>query len=122
MILSTREADIAFADLICADPQWLDAEFDAVIAASFSEPPASRPPAPPRVPPCPGTPPPLSRGPRPRLAAISSPAARPDHGRQRSPPAHTGRCPHRACLGSPAVRIEPGPPGARSPARVPLAL
>ncbi len=66
MILSTREADTAFADLICADPQWLDAEFDALIAASFSEPPASRPPAPPRFPPRPGTPPPLSCGPRPR--------------------------------------------------------
>ena len=88
MILSTREADTAFADLICADPQWLDAEFDALIAASFSEPPASRPPALPRFPPRPGTPPPLSCGPRPRPGAISCPAARPDHCRQRSPPAH----------------------------------
>jgi hypothetical protein len=26
MALSSREAGAAFADLICADPQWLDAE------------------------------------------------------------------------------------------------
>jgi hypothetical protein len=121
MILSTREADTAFADLICADPQWLDAEFDAVIAASFSGPPASRPPAPPRVPPRPGTPSPLSRGPRPRPAAISSPAARPDHCRQRSPPAHRPL----SASGMPGFAgrpDRPGPPGARSPARVHIAL
>ena len=58
MGLSTREADVAFADLICSDPQWLDAEFDALIAASFGEPPGAPPPVPPRVPPRPGTPPP----------------------------------------------------------------
>ena len=46
MTLSTREADAAFADLICTDPQWLREEFDALISASFSEPPAP-PPAPP---------------------------------------------------------------------------
>ncbi len=33
MTLSTREAGAAFADLICDDPQWLDAEFDALISA-----------------------------------------------------------------------------------------
>ncbi len=75
MALATREADAAFADLICADPQWLDAEFDALISASFSEPPAPPPPAPPRVPPRPGTPPPPSRRPAPGLAAVASPAA-----------------------------------------------
>jgi hypothetical protein len=88
MTLSTREADAAFADLICADPQWLDAEFDALIAASFSEPPAPPPPAPPRVPPRPGSTPPPSRGPASGLAAASPAAAGPGHGWQRSPPAH----------------------------------
>jgi hypothetical protein len=88
MTLTTREADAAFADLICADPQWLDAEFDALISASFSEPPASPPPAPPRVPPRPGTPPPPSRRPAPGSAVMAVPAAGPEHGRQRSPPAH----------------------------------
>ena len=43
MTLSTRETDATFADLICDDPQWLDAEFDALISASFSEPPAPPP-------------------------------------------------------------------------------
>lgn len=28
-------ADSTFADLVCADPAWLRAEFDAIIAASF---------------------------------------------------------------------------------------
>jgi hypothetical protein len=40
MTLSTREADAAFADVVYADQQWVDAEFDALISASFSEPPA----------------------------------------------------------------------------------
>jgi hypothetical protein len=89
MTLTTREADAAFADLICADPQWLDAEFDALISASFSEPPASSPPAPPRVPPRPGGTPPPSRRPAPGPTAVAAPAAAgPGHGRQRSPPAH----------------------------------
>ena len=88
MVLSTREADAAFADLICADPQLADAEFDAIIAASFSEPPSPPPPAPPRVPPRPGTPPPPSRRPAPGLAGLPSPVTGPEHGRQRSPPAH----------------------------------
>jgi hypothetical protein len=51
MDLATRAADTEFADLICADPQWLREEFDALIAASFSRPPALPPPAPPQVPP-----------------------------------------------------------------------
>jgi len=89
MTVSTREADAAFADLICADPQWLDAEFDALIAASFGEPPAQPPPAPPRVPPGPGSTPPPSPDPASGPAATASPAAAgPGHGRQRSPPAH----------------------------------
>jgi hypothetical protein len=86
MNLATREANAAFADLICADPQWLDAEFGALIAASFSEPPAAPPPAPPRVPPCPGTSPPPSRRPAPGPAATGWVATEPEHGRQRSPP------------------------------------
>ena len=88
MALATREADAVFVDLICADPQWLDAEFDALIAASFSEPPASPPPAPPRVPPRPGIPRPTCRRPSPGPVAVTSPATRPAHGRQRSPPVH----------------------------------
>jgi hypothetical protein len=89
MNLATREADAAFADLICADPQWLDAEFDALIAASFSEPPGSPPPAPPRVPPRPGSTPPPSHRPAPgRATATELPASGTKHGRQRSPPAH----------------------------------
>jgi hypothetical protein len=55
MGLRAREADVSFADLICADPQWLDAEFDALISASFSEPPAPPRPAPPWVPPRPAS-------------------------------------------------------------------
>ena len=86
MTLSTREADAAFAHLICADPQWLRAEFDALISASFSEPPAPPRPAPPRVPPRPGNPCPPSRRPAPHPAAITSAATGPEHGRQRSPP------------------------------------
>jgi len=85
MALSTREA--VFADLIFDDPQWLDAEFDALISASFSEPPAPSRPAPPRVPPHPGRPTPSSRTPPPGLAAVTFPAAGPGSGRQRSPPA-----------------------------------
>jgi hypothetical protein len=88
MSLSIREADVSFADLICADPQWLDAEFDALISASFSEPPAPPRPAPPRIPPRPGFPrrPPSWRPPSGPAAVIASPTE-PGHGRQRSPPA-----------------------------------
>jgi len=51
MTLPAREAATAFADVVYADQQWVDAEFDALISASFSEPPA-----PPRVPRRPGIP------------------------------------------------------------------
>ena len=90
MTPSTREAGAAFADIVYADQQWVDAEFDALISACFGEPPAPPPPAPPRVPPHPGTPPPPppSRRPAPGPAARTFPATGPDHGRQRSPPAH----------------------------------
>ena len=83
MTVSTREADAAFADAVYADQQWVDAEFGALISASFGEPPA-----PPRVPPRPGIPPPPSRPPAPGPAVTAFPATGPDHGRQRSPPAH----------------------------------
>ena len=88
MDLATRDADMAFAELICADAQWLREEFDALVAASFSEPPAAPPPAPPRVPPSPGrTSPPSRRQPRPGHAAAAFPVTAPAHRRQRSPPA-----------------------------------
>src|ERR1700749_485251 len=87
MTLGTREAGAAFADVVYADQRWVDAEFEALISASFSEPPAPPPPAPPRGPPRPGTPPPPSRPPAPGPAVTAFPATGPDHGRQRSPPA-----------------------------------
>jgi len=83
MTVSTREAGAAFADVVYADQQWVNAEFGALVSASFSEPPA-----PPRVPPSPGTPPPPSRRPAPGPAAVTSPEPGPGYGRQRSPPAH----------------------------------
>ncbi len=88
MGLAICDADTAFADVICADPQWLREEFDALIAASFSEPPARPPLSPPRVPPRPG-PWWLPPGPWPgRLPVVlTSPHAAPGHGHQRSPPA-----------------------------------
>jgi hypothetical protein len=83
MTVSTREAGAAFADVVYADQQWVDAEFDALISAAFSEPPA-----PPRVPPRPGNPSTPSRQPAAGLAAIpAGTAAGPARGRQRSPPA-----------------------------------
>jgi len=101
MTVSTREAGAAFADVVFADQQWVDAEFDALISASFSEPPAPPPPAPPRVPPRPGNPSTPSRQPAVGLAAIpAGPAAGPARGRQRSPPT----CPpvgHRAAASRP---------------------
>jgi hypothetical protein len=87
MNLATREADTAFAELICADAQWLREEFDALIAASFSQPPAAPPPAPPRVPPLPGhTNPGSQYWPLPRPPADPATIAMPEHRRQRSPP------------------------------------
>lgn len=47
MDLLTRETAAEFADLVCADEQWLRREFDALIAASFSPPPATPRAAPP---------------------------------------------------------------------------
>jgi hypothetical protein len=85
--LTTREAGATFAELICADPQWLRAEFDALITAGFGAPPAwPHPPAPPRLPSHrpPANPPGLPRG-----VTTPAPAARvtqQEHRRQRSPP------------------------------------
>ena len=42
MDLATRDADMAFAELICADAQWLRQEFDALISSSFASPPPLR--------------------------------------------------------------------------------
>ena len=88
MDLATRDANAAFAELICADAQWLREEFDALIEASFGQPPAAPPPAPPRVPPSRGrTGPPLRHRPQPGPAAITSPLAAPTRRCQRAPPA-----------------------------------
>ena len=87
MDLATRDAELAFAELICADAQWLRKEFDALIAASFDQPPPAPPPAPPRVPPHrhhPGLP--AWRPPGPTCPAMTPPVTRPGHRRQRSPP------------------------------------
>jgi hypothetical protein len=87
MALSAHEVDTAFADLMCADPQWLAEEFDALIAASFGEPPSAPPPAPPCVPHGPGAP---SHEPWSPLVArpVTAvwPAPRPGLGQPRSPP------------------------------------
>ena len=80
-----RGFDEAFAELICGDPDLLRAEFDALIGASFDEPPPPpAPPAPSAARPAPAHPQP---GPPPTPAAA-------DHGRRpgaagnnpRSPP------------------------------------
>jgi hypothetical protein len=98
MTLTARAAHAAFADVVYADQQWVDAEFDALISASYGEPPAPPPPAPSRVPPRPGIPRPPSRRPAPGPAATPSLAAGPEHGRQRSPPPELG---HRAAAPGP---------------------
>ena len=83
------DAAAAFADVVYADQQWVDAEFTELVATSFGEPPAPPPPAPPRVPPLPGSPPPPpSRRPASGPAVLRFPAAGPGRGRPRSPPAH----------------------------------
>jgi hypothetical protein len=88
MDLATREADTEFADLMCADPQWLREEFDALVAAPFGRPPVPPPPAPPRVPPRRGPWYPSSR-PRGSQPQGSRTLRYAEYGRsrQRSPPA-----------------------------------
>jgi hypothetical protein len=84
----TASDTAAFADVVCADQQWVDAEFAEIVATSFGGPPVPPPPSPPRVPPLPGTPPPPpSRRLAPGPAVLLFPAAGPARGRQRSPPA-----------------------------------
>src|ERR1700757_512823 len=92
MTLTAREDGAAFADVVYADQDWVDAEFAELVAASLSGPPAPPPPAPPRVPPRPGSPPPPSRRTAPGPAVTAVPATRPRHGRQRSPPAPAPDC------------------------------
>jgi hypothetical protein len=87
MDLATYEAETAFADLICADPEWLRDEFDALVSASFGQPPAPPPPAPPQVPQDDGDRHPPSRPqPGPVPGAVTSARAAPGRRRQRSPP------------------------------------
>ena len=102
MDLATRDADTAFAELICADAQSLREEFDALIAASFSQPPAAPPPAPPRVPPPGGYAGPPGRVRlRPGAPASTSPRTPRGQRRQRSPP------PSRPAAGSQASTCWP---------------
>jgi len=88
MDLAPCDADTAFAELIYADAQWLREEFDALIAASFGQPPAAPPPAPPRVPPRrrPPVPPPRRQS-QPIPPDTTGRKTAPGHRRQRSPPA-----------------------------------
>jgi len=87
MDLATREAGTEFADIICADPDLLRQEFDALIAASFTRPPASPPPAPPWSAPRHGRSRPRT-GPGSSHRPAGRTAAHPGRGRrrQRSPP------------------------------------
>ena len=91
MYLATRAAHAAFADLAYADREWLAAEFDALISASFSEPPAPPRAAPPQVPPRPGTPrrPYAQVVPGPDLGAFATIGL--GYHRQRSPPGQPPR-------------------------------
>ncbi|MCP2244539.1 hypothetical protein [Lentzea aerocolonigenes] len=38
-----RTSERAFADLVCADPAWVSAEFEAIIDANFGTTPRPRP-------------------------------------------------------------------------------
>lgn len=75
-----------FTELVCADPAWLHAEFDAIVAANFDCPPPGRvrPPRPDR--PVPATAPrsPSATAQPDAAAEVASPADR--WQRQRSPP------------------------------------
>jgi hypothetical protein len=87
MDLATREAGTEFADVICADPDLLRQEFDALIAASFARPPASPPPAPPGAAPRHGRSWPRDEpGSVHHLACHAAPRPGRGHCRERSPP------------------------------------
>ncbi|HEU5160866.1 MAG TPA: hypothetical protein VFU43_27965 [Streptosporangiaceae bacterium] len=82
-----------FAELICADRDWLNAEFDALVAANYGAPPGRpSPPAPPHVPPS-GVP---GRRGRRRPASVPAPfrertpRTRAALRHQRAPPPHPG--------------------------------
>ncbi len=85
MGLATSATVAAFADLICADPQWVREEFDALVSASFSQPP-SWPPAPPWAAPRRPWYPPSEPWLPPVQAAPAFAGAAPGPCRQRSPP------------------------------------
>ncbi|MDL4816974.1 hypothetical protein [Actinomadura opuntiae] len=103
-------ADEEFAELICADDQWVREEFDALIAANYGAPPARPgPPAPPQNPPT-GRPwryPEAARG-----APSGDPAGAGTRGttlrRQRSPPLLRAVHADRARRGRPRGRRKGG--------------
>lgn len=87
--LSTQDVGARFAELICADDEWLRAEFDALVLAGFGAPPAwPRLPAPPWARPPAG---PSAFGARPGQVAAPGPESTGRAPRwwrrQRSPPA-----------------------------------
>jgi len=87
MDLASHEAGPEFADIICADPDLLRQEFDALIAASYARPPARRPPAPPGTEPPHGRSwPPADPGSGLRPGRRTAPRPGRGHSRQRSPP------------------------------------
>ena len=99
------DAAAAFADVVYADQQWVDAEFTEIVAASFGGPPAPPPPAPPRVPPVPGTPPPPhSRRPAPGPAVPLFPVP----GRPAAGSAHPRRAPGRPARSPRPAAEQPG--------------
>jgi len=58
-----------FAELVCADPAWVDAEFDAIMTANFGVLRPCPPPVPPK--PRPGSTGPRRSGRAPRSAALA---------------------------------------------------
>jgi len=85
MTTLTRDA---FVDLVCQDDDLVRAEFDAIVAAAWPEPPA---PPPPPAPPGPGDRPAAEPGPpgwrEPGVRYVKLPKPRRlRHGRQRAPP------------------------------------
>jgi hypothetical protein len=85
MALVLPDEDLAFWELVCADDDWLRAEFDAIVTAEYGDRRGAGRTWPP-VPRRPGSPP---RGPRSadgtvRSRVIATPVGHP--ARQRSPP------------------------------------